>query len=117
VSLQAYWPAYKKIQAASFLFWLVDAAIHSIPAVPAIENINNCPPPSRIFCGRQDIMNQMIEYFGQRLQKQQVFLLHGLGGAGKSQIALKFIQESDQLVLFLCEDATKTLQFCGHLSH
>ncbi|KAF8185237.1 P-loop containing nucleoside triphosphate hydrolase protein [Mycena galopus ATCC 62051] len=79
----------------------------SLLAMPTIENVNNCPPPSRMFCGRQDIMNQMTEYFGQRLEKQQIFLLHGLGGAGKSQIALKFIQESDQFTdIFLIDAST-----------
>ncbi|KAJ6533755.1 P-loop containing nucleoside triphosphate hydrolase protein, partial [Mycena vulgaris] len=32
-------------------------------------------------------------FFRQDLEKQHIFLLHGLGGAGKTQIALKFIEE------------------------
>ncbi|KAJ7121115.1 P-loop containing nucleoside triphosphate hydrolase protein, partial [Mycena epipterygia] len=51
-----------------------------------------CPPPSRIFHGRQIILERMHHYFMQDLEKQHVFLLHGLEGAGKTQIALKFIQ-------------------------
>ncbi|KAJ7120123.1 P-loop containing nucleoside triphosphate hydrolase protein, partial [Mycena epipterygia] len=53
-----------------------------------------CPPPSRIFHGRQTILQQMHQYFAQITGKQDIFLLHGLGGAGKTQIALKFISES-----------------------
>ncbi|KAJ7099151.1 hypothetical protein C8R44DRAFT_716814 [Mycena epipterygia] len=36
----------------------------------------------------------MHQYFTQATGKQDIFLLHGLGGAGKTQIALKFIAES-----------------------
>ncbi|KAJ7093599.1 P-loop containing nucleoside triphosphate hydrolase protein, partial [Mycena epipterygia] len=54
-----------------------------------------CPPPSRIFHGRQTILQQMHQYFMQTTRKQDIFLLHGLGGSGKTQIALKFIAESN----------------------
>ncbi|KAJ7473297.1 hypothetical protein FB451DRAFT_1035876 [Mycena latifolia] len=40
----------------------------------------------------------MNQYFsqnvGKNVGKQDIFLLHGLGGAGKTQVALKFIEES-----------------------
>ncbi|KAJ7101053.1 P-loop containing nucleoside triphosphate hydrolase protein [Mycena epipterygia] len=36
----------------------------------------------------------MHQYFTQTIGKQDIFLLHGLGGAGKTQIALKYIAES-----------------------
>ncbi|KAJ7463228.1 hypothetical protein FB451DRAFT_1370710 [Mycena latifolia] len=52
--------------------------------VPQISPpINNCPPATRIFHGRQSILAKMHEYFTQNV-----------GGAGKTQIALKFIEES-----------------------
>jgi adenylylsulfate kinase-like enzyme len=35
----------------------------------------------------------MHAYFSKDLGKRHVFVLYGLGGAGKSQIALKFIEE------------------------
>ncbi|KAJ7765912.1 hypothetical protein DFH07DRAFT_770052 [Mycena maculata] len=59
-----------------------------------IQSINNCPPPSRLFRGRSIILRKMHRYFNKDLGKQHIFLLHGLGGIGKTQIALKFIQES-----------------------
>jgi len=52
-----------------------------------------CPPPSRVFTGRQDILSQMHKYFSTNPGKRHVFVLHGLGGAGKSQIAFKFVEE------------------------
>jgi hypothetical protein len=36
----------------------------------------------------------MNEYFSKDLGKRHVFVLYGLGGAGKSQIAFKFIEEA-----------------------
>jgi len=35
----------------------------------------------------------MHAYFSDNLGKRHVFVLHGLGGAGKSQIAFKFVEE------------------------
>ncbi|KAJ7484108.1 hypothetical protein FB451DRAFT_1363712 [Mycena latifolia] len=58
------------------------------------QHINNCPPPTRIFHGRKTILDKMHQFFTQSLDKQCIFLLHGLGGAGKTQIALKFIEQS-----------------------
>ncbi|KAJ7153857.1 P-loop containing nucleoside triphosphate hydrolase protein [Mycena crocata] len=65
---------------------------------PALQipvwRINNCPPASRIFQGRADILNQMQAFFSVGSDNQHIFLLHGLGGAGKTQIALRFIEQS-----------------------
>jgi chloramphenicol 3-O-phosphotransferase len=36
----------------------------------------------------------MHQFFQGDAKKQRIFLLHGLGGAGKTQIALKFIESS-----------------------
>ncbi|KAJ7460331.1 hypothetical protein FB451DRAFT_1371778 [Mycena latifolia] len=58
------------------------------------QPINNCPPPTRIFHGRRVILDKMHQYFTQSLGKQDIFLLYGLGGSGKTQIALKFVEES-----------------------
>ncbi|KAJ7106946.1 FabD lysophospholipase-like protein, partial [Mycena epipterygia] len=70
-------------------------AHQSIPLdFSAAESINNCPPPSRIFEGRRAILDGMHQYFFQTTGKQHIYLLYGLGGAGKTQIALKFIEES-----------------------
>ncbi|KAJ7927278.1 hypothetical protein B0H13DRAFT_2265636 [Mycena leptocephala] len=39
----------------------------------------------------------MHQYFNQDLGKQHIYVLYGLGGAGKTQISLKFIAESSHL--------------------
>ncbi|KAJ6484604.1 P-loop containing nucleoside triphosphate hydrolase protein [Mycena sanguinolenta] len=65
--------------------------------------MNYCPPASRNFHGRQTILDTMYQFFAQDTRKQKIYVLYGLGGAGKTQIALKFIEEStcftDQLLL------------------
>ncbi|KAJ7756939.1 hypothetical protein B0H16DRAFT_1457834 [Mycena metata] len=61
--------------------------------IRASQIANHCPPPSRIFCGRRDILNKMHHFFS-GTGIQHIYVLHGLGGAGKTQIALKFINKS-----------------------
>ncbi|KAJ6547999.1 hypothetical protein DFH09DRAFT_1281720 [Mycena vulgaris] len=63
-----------------------------LSAAPVTQTITKCPPPSRIFHGRQNILHKMHKFFEQDLDKQHIYLLHGLGGAGKTQIGLKFIE-------------------------
>ena len=53
-----------------------------------------CPTPVASFIGRHDILNKMRRYFDTESACQRIFVLHGLGGAGKSQLAFKFIEES-----------------------
>ncbi|KAJ7711367.1 hypothetical protein B0H16DRAFT_600879 [Mycena metata] len=66
----------------------------SFAVVKAAQNINNCPPPSRIFQGRQAILDKMHQFFNTDSGEQHIYVLYGLGGAGKTQIALKFIEQS-----------------------
>ncbi|KAJ7754781.1 hypothetical protein B0H16DRAFT_1458827 [Mycena metata] len=61
--------------------------------IRAAQIASHCPPPSRVFCGREDILNKMHQFFSDT-GIQHIYVLHGLGGAGKTQIALKFINES-----------------------
>ncbi|KAJ6511062.1 hypothetical protein C8R45DRAFT_814430 [Mycena sanguinolenta] len=69
-------------------------AVHTSPAVvQASQAINHCPPPSKIFHGRAAILESMHQFFIQDTGKQKIYVLYGLGGAGKTQIALKFIEE------------------------
>jgi hypothetical protein len=53
-----------------------------------------CPLPVPTFTGRQDILEKMCRYFDSDSEFQRVFVLYGLGGSGKSQIAFKFLQKS-----------------------
>jgi len=53
-----------------------------------------CPLPTAFFRGRRDVLDQMRKHFKNRTGKLLIFVLYGLGGAGKSQIAYKFVEES-----------------------
>ncbi|KAJ6484623.1 hypothetical protein C8R45DRAFT_1075104 [Mycena sanguinolenta] len=74
--------------------------------------MNHCPPASRNFHGRRTILDAMHQFFVQDTRKQKIYVLYGLGGAGKTQIALRFIEEStcftDQLLLDA--STTETIQ-------
>ena len=53
-----------------------------------------CPLPVKSFTGRKDILDKMCKYFDSDHKSQHVFVLHGRGGAGKSQLAFKFLEDS-----------------------
>jgi len=55
--------------------------------------LRSCPPPTPVFTGRKDVLSQMHAYFSANVGRRHVFVLHGLGGSGKSQIAFKFVEE------------------------
>jgi hypothetical protein len=64
---------------------------------PLVERrlvLKTCPYPTRVFTGRQSVIDQMHAYFSSNIGMRHIFVLYGLGGAGKSQIAYKFIEES-----------------------
>ncbi|KAJ7821909.1 hypothetical protein B0H13DRAFT_2291620 [Mycena leptocephala] len=90
-----------------------DLGLSDITVVQATHQMNNCPPPSRIFQGRQAILDKMIQFFAQDIGKQHIYVLHGLGGAGKTQIALRFInlsQFSFSDNFFLDASTTETIE-------
>jgi len=55
------------------------------------RRLKTCPAPSRYFIGREDELKQMADYFENGKREQHIFVLHGLGGGGKTQTALKFV--------------------------
>jgi hypothetical protein len=69
-------------------------SILEIPLVSEIiqsKALVRCPPPSQIFQGRQDILERIDECFSNDTGGRHVYVLYGLGGSGKTQIALKFL--------------------------
>ncbi|KAJ7870720.1 P-loop containing nucleoside triphosphate hydrolase protein, partial [Mycena leptocephala] len=82
-----------------------------ISADQTARQTNNCPLPSRIFHGRQAILDKMHEFFNQDIGKQHIYVLHGLGGAGKTQIGLKFVNNSSHFTerFFLDGSSAETI--------
>ncbi|KAG8746921.1 hypothetical protein FRC10_003092 [Ceratobasidium sp. 414] len=63
-----------------------------VPALPNVQ-MKPCPPPSIYFTGQNTVLTQIKEYFVDGSSARHVFVLHGLGGSGKTQIALKFVEQ------------------------
>ncbi|KAJ6450469.1 P-loop containing nucleoside triphosphate hydrolase protein, partial [Mycena sanguinolenta] len=80
----------------------------SSAVVQASQAINHCPPPSKIFHGRRATLDDLHQFFADDTGKQKIYVLYGLGGAGKTQIALKFIQESSCFTDRFLVDASNT---------
>ena len=55
------------------------------------------PNPSTRFTGRTEVLAQLKKHFFsntiEAVQRRKFFLLYGMGGIGKTQICLKFVQE------------------------
>jgi hypothetical protein len=70
----------------------------SNPKAQISNDLRLLPRLSAMFTGRTDVLQRLDDFFvtletSVGLRKQRVFVLYGLGGVGKSQIALKFIEE------------------------
>ncbi|QRV95649.1 kinesin light chain [Ceratobasidium sp. AG-Ba] len=79
-------------------------------------NYKACPAPSLAFTGRKDVVERIISCIAKGDTQRCVFVLHGLGGAGKTQLALKAVDETRNMwtdVVFVDatsnETATATL--------
>ncbi|KAJ7300994.1 hypothetical protein DFH08DRAFT_946211 [Mycena albidolilacea] len=81
--------------------------------IQASQNIAQCPPPSRIFQGRRNMLQKMHDFFTSN-KGQNIYVLHGLGGAGKTQIALKFINESTSRTIATIETGLKNIAVIKH---
>ena len=57
------------------------------------------PNPSNRFTGRTEVIAKLKRHFFTSIddaaQKRKFFLLYGMGGIGKTQICLKFVEEMD----------------------
>ncbi|KAJ7448159.1 hypothetical protein FB451DRAFT_766318 [Mycena latifolia] len=104
--------------AKSKLTGVVDVVLN--PVVPVSDTpayLKVCPAPTVHFTGRVDVLQEMTEYFNRGIGQRHIFLLHGLGGSGKSQIAFKFVEQSTSLlesrfsdVYFLDSSSQQTIE-------
>ena len=54
------------------------------------------PNPSNRFTGRAEVIAKLKRHFfntNDSAQKRKLFLLYGMGGIGKTQICLKFVED------------------------
>ncbi|QRV95743.1 kinesin light chain [Ceratobasidium sp. AG-Ba] len=71
----------------------IDGEIQS-NATAQPTNYKACPAPSLTFTGRQDVVEHIISCIAKGDTQRCVFVLYGLGGAGKTQLALKAVDET-----------------------
>jgi Holliday junction resolvasome RuvABC ATP-dependent DNA helicase subunit len=55
--------------------------------------ISQRPNSSALFTGREDIIERLKDHFAGGDGCRKSFLLYGMGGIGKTQICLKFVEE------------------------
>ena len=75
---------------------LLQINIHSGNKTTSDGVIPLMPNPSNRFTGRTEVITKLKSHFSNTAdsaQKRKFFLLHGMGGIGKTQICLKFIEE------------------------
>jgi hypothetical protein len=69
------------------------------PLAPAKPVYKLMPSSSPHFVGCEDHLQGLQEYFHVRPaaeRRRRAFLLHGVGGVGKTQISLRFIEENSE---------------------
>jgi hypothetical protein len=75
---------------------LVTGGASKVLNVPQVVHMQPKPMPSPIFTGRNKIMETLDTFFSDRphgSSPRREYLLYGLGGAGKTQILLQFVQQ------------------------
>jgi hypothetical protein len=69
---------------------MLPASVEVVPPEP-----KPVPAPSELFTGREDVLDCMMKWFfpNNEWEPGRIrFVLYGLGGIGKTQIALKFLE-------------------------
>ncbi|QRV95844.1 kinesin light chain [Ceratobasidium sp. AG-Ba] len=72
-----------------------------------------CPAPTSVFTGRQAIIRQITDCISNGDTQRCVFVIHGLGGAGKTQTALKAVELTRDMwtdVVFVDATSTETAE-------
>ncbi|CAE6418092.1 unnamed protein product [Rhizoctonia solani] len=77
---------------ANFKTSYISGRLTFTPKRPHIATFTNLPPPTYFFTGRNIEVDMVCKYFSYG-EAPQVFVLHGMGGAGKTQTALKAMEQ------------------------
>ncbi|KAG8765205.1 hypothetical protein FRC12_007632 [Ceratobasidium sp. 428] len=64
------------------------------PAIQRTTGIKRCPAPSPAFTGCERQIAQVVNCLLGRSNERRVCVVHGLGGSGKTQIALKSVERT-----------------------
>ncbi|KAG8720189.1 hypothetical protein FRC09_009986 [Ceratobasidium sp. 395] len=64
------------------------------PTVQQATGVRRCPAPSPAFTGCERQISQVVNCLLSRTNERRVCVVHGLGGSGKTQIALKVVERT-----------------------
>ncbi|KAG8724639.1 hypothetical protein FRC09_016184 [Ceratobasidium sp. 395] len=64
------------------------------PTVQQTTGVKRCPAPSAAFTGCERQISQVVNCLLSRANERRVCVVHGLGGSGKTQIALKSVERT-----------------------
>ena len=73
-----------------------DTSLRMPTSPPVPVSARSHPTPSVIFTGRQSILEKMSTFFATEhdCRGRKEYLLYGMGGAGKTELALKFMEDN-----------------------
>ena len=77
---------------------VVEVHIHPATVQSPLPPLPPLKHSSTFFVGRDEYLQRMKDYFSSHVEGQRKsFLLYGLGGIGKTQICLKFLEQNPSL--------------------
>lgn len=94
------------------LNYLPDGQIQTTSRSKDIQ-FKRCPAPTPVFTGRDRLVKQLGGCIAGETDERQVGVVYGLGGAGKTQLALKTIEENRDkwtYVVFIDASSQKAIQ-------
>ncbi|QRV95683.1 kinesin light chain [Ceratobasidium sp. AG-Ba] len=76
----------------------IDGEIQTCPpTVQKKTGLKICPAPTPVFTGRQAQIDQIVSCISCGDKQRCVFVLYGLGGTGKTQLALKTVEQTKHM--------------------
>ncbi|KAG9085699.1 hypothetical protein FRC06_003491, partial [Ceratobasidium sp. 370] len=97
-------------QIGAFRYWRFMRLSHALSLedgqiqthkVPQTSGVKLCPLPTPVFTGREDEIGRVTGCISQGDKRRCIFVLYGLGGTGKTQIALKTIERTQDMWTYI----------------
>ncbi|KAG8766152.1 hypothetical protein FRC12_007058 [Ceratobasidium sp. 428] len=83
-----------------------------IAVVRQESGVKTCPPPTSVYTERRKPVQLAINCLTSNAKERRVFVFHGLGGAGKTQLALRTVEKTRDYwsdVIFIDATSLETL--------
>ncbi|KAG9085221.1 hypothetical protein FS749_004604, partial [Ceratobasidium sp. UAMH 11750] len=72
----------------------IDGEIQAASEVQQLSGIKRCPAPTSVYTERRKPIQQAVDCLISNVQERRIFVFHGLGGAGKTQLALRVVEQT-----------------------